>query len=56
MSTTVCAEIVGMRETENTHFDTTYNSTNYSVLLFYSDVQVQPVEGGAQQIQPYQGP
>ena len=47
------AEIVGIRTSENTSGAFTYNSTYYSVLVFYDNNTIDLVEGNAANIQQY---
>lgn len=47
MAAIVHVDIIGIRETEETRGDTTYNSTYYSVLVFFSDGSRKMYEGSA---------
>ncbi|MBR4459268.1 MAG: PASTA domain-containing protein [Clostridia bacterium] len=44
------AQIVGIREAENTSFGTTYNSTSYSVLVEHDNGKMELVEGSLSEI------
>lgn len=46
-------QFIGIRAAENTVFNTTYNSTNYSMLVVFMDGTASIVEGDAKAMAPY---